>query len=128
MNDTVLKENSFDFFLDKRGFYFLYIREGEDYTLDDFKKVVNYIQNSCNGVRAPFLVKFGYGCTFGDGVMELLTTSPSRFSTADALVINTYAHKLTAKFYLKHYDPSTPTDVFDTQDKALDWLQPYLNP
>lgn len=126
MTDTVLKENNFDFFLDKRGFYYLYVREGEEYTVDDFQKVVQHIQFSCNALRAPFLVEFGYGCTFAEGVLETLTTRPNRFSTADALVINTYAHKLIAKFYMHQFQPSTPTDIFDTKDEAVAWLQTYL--
>ena len=127
MKHTTLKENNFDFFLDKRGFYYLYVREGEDFVVEDVGKVIQYIQSLENPVRAPFLVELGYGCTFGEGVLEIFATLPNRFSTADALITDTFAHKLLAKFYMRHYQPPTPTAIFDTKDEAMAWLQPYLN-
>lgn len=127
MKHTILKENTFDLSLDRRGFYSLYIREGEEFTTDDYKLLLSHIQNSFEGKKAPFLVELGYGCTFAEGVLETLTTNSNRFSTADALVIRTYAHKLTVQFYIQHFEPPTPTDVFDTEDEAFEWLQPYLN-
>lgn len=127
MEHTVLKENNFDFFFDKRGFYYLYVREGEDFVLDDVEMVVQFINSSCNLVRAPFLVVLGYGCTFAEGVLEIFATLPTRFSTADALVIDTYAHKLMVNFYMCHYQPATPTEIFKTKEKGLEWIQQYLD-
>lgn len=126
MKETILKESNFDFSLDKKGFYYLNVREGEEFTLEDFGKVVRYVQSSCNSLKAPFLVEFGYGCTFAEGVEEHLSTWPDRFSTADALVIKSYAHKLIAKFYMRHFNPATPTQIFDNKKEALQWLQNYL--
>lgn len=44
------------------------------------------------------------------------------FTTADALVISSLAHKLLANFYLKYNKPVKPTRIFNQQEKALKWL------
>lgn len=127
MSYTTLKESNFDLSLDKRGFYHLYVHEGEEFNTDDFKKVAHYVQSSCKGMKAPFLVEFGYGCTFAEGVEEHLSTWPERFSTADALVIKTYAHKLISKYYMRNFEPTIPTEIFDTNEEALKWIQQHLD-
>lgn len=126
MKDTALKGDNFDFCLDKSGFYYLYIREGEEFNLEDYNRIFSHINTTFNHKKAPFLVELGYGCSFGEGVLEVLTKSTRRNSTADALVTNTYAHQLTVKFYMRHYDPAIPTEMFDNKEEAAKWLQQYI--
>lgn len=126
MEHTSLKEKTFDLSYDKKGFYFLYVREGEEFTTKDHARVVSWIQRWHDSKRAPFLVELGYGCTFAEGVLEIITTNPNRISIADAIIVHTYAHTLTIKFYMKHYLPSTPTNFFENKDDALAWLRSYL--
>ena len=41
---------------------------------------------------------------------------------ADAILINSLAHKLQANFYLKFNKPVKPTKLFNAREKAVVWL------
>jgi len=121
-----LKEERFELSRDERGFYDLKLVAGEEVTIDDVKKIEAFIATQYNGDRIPLLVEMEYGATVSEGVQEHLKSSPSRHSTADAFVIHTFAHKLIVQFYLKFYQPTKPTKVFSSKDKAAAWIKTQM--
>lgn len=118
-----LKETTFEFYLDNRDFFYLRLKDGEEFRVSDIEKIQEYIRENYNGVQKPFLAEFGYGSTLAEGIQEHLSKSLNRFSTADAVLISTFAHKLIAQFYLKHYKPSRPTKIFNDIFEALEWIE-----
>lgn len=126
MNKQRLKDTNFDFHLDERGFYYLRLKEGEEINMKDIERIMIFISENHDSLRKPFLIEFGYGSTISEGIQEHLTTSVNRFSTADAILISTFAHQLIAKFYMRHYKPTKPTKVFNDFSNALAWIEKQL--
>lgn len=115
----------FEFYEDERGFYYLRTAEGEDITEDAVVRLNDWLavnSKQTNGERKPMLIELAYGSTISAGVQSFLAESEHRLSTADAILINTFAHKLMATFYLRHYKPRLPTRVFSDVFQALDWI------
>lgn len=46
----------------------------------------------------------------------------SKIKKAEALVINTLAHRLGANFYKKKFKPTHPVEIFTEEKEAVDWL------
>lgn len=118
---------SFEFFEDDRGFYYLRTTEGEDIKAEDVVGVNDWIAAHTEGERKPLLIELAYGSTIAHDVQSFLAKGENRFSTADAILISTFAHKLSATFYLRHYKPKLPTRIFSDVFAALDWLDAQRN-
>lgn len=114
---------SFEFSEDARGFYYLRMAEGEDLLEEDVVDLNDWIQANCLGARKPLLFELAYGTTLSPGVQAYFSENRDRFSTADAILISTFAHKLMATFYLRYYKPQLPTRVFNDVFEALDWIE-----
>lgn len=125
MEGCYLSGDTFDLYLDKRGFYHLYIKPGEEFTMTDYIQIYKFLESDFHRKRAPFLIEFGYGCSFAEGIYEVVATGRNRFSTADAFLIETYAHNLIVKYYLKTQNPITPAHIFHSKDDALSWMAQY---
>jgi hypothetical protein len=46
--------------------------------------------------------------------------------TATAFIITSTANKLIGNFYINVNKPSTPTKIFSSEDKAIEWLDSFL--
>lgn len=126
MKDVLLDSENYEFSFDHRGFYHVYIKEGEEFSMDDYMKIHLHLASLDDAVMGPFLVEFGYGCSFSEGVKEITATSVKRKSTADALLIQSYAHNLVAEFFLKHHNPIRPVAKFYSKDEAIAWMLQFV--
>ena len=118
-----LVSNNFRFYLDDRQFYYLKLFDGEEFDLKNLEMVREFIQTEHGGKKRPFLVELAYGSSVSEGVQEYMAYSEERFSTADAMLISTFAHKLMVKFYLRHFKPLRPTRAFQDVFDAFDWIE-----
>jgi hypothetical protein len=50
----------------------------------------------------------------------------SEFTIADAFVTKSLAQKILGNFYLNFHKPVAPTRLFDSEEKALEWLKGQL--
>ncbi|MCA1750630.1 MAG: hypothetical protein ABR572_01205 [Cryomorphaceae bacterium] len=119
-----------EFYEDDRGFYYLRTAEGEDITEEAVVRLNDWLavhRADLKEDRKPMLIELAYGSTISAGVQSFLADSEHRLSTADAILINTFAHKLMATFYLRHYKPQLPTRVFSDVFQALDWIEKQIN-
>lgn len=123
MNKQKLEHGHFEFYREDRGFYYLRLKEGEEFNVTDIKNINAFISDNYDGLREPFLIEFGYGSTICEGVQEHLINSVSRFSTADAILISTYAHQLISNFFIRQYKPIKPTEIFESKTEALEWIE-----
>lgn len=118
-----LNTPSFTFHSDQRGFYYMKLKEGEQVSLEDISQIILFIKDKNEGVRQPVLIELGYGSSLTEGVYEFMAHNTSRFSTADAILISTFAHKIATTFYLRHYKPQRTTRVFNDVFDALAWME-----
>lgn len=116
------QSSSFEFYEDTRGFYYLRTYEGEEVEATHMEGLTEWIEKETRAVKQPLLMELSYGSTIADGVQAFIAGHSERFSTADAILISTFAHKLMATFYLRHYKPKLPTRVFNDVFQALDWI------
>jgi hypothetical protein len=114
---------SFEFYEDARGFYYLKVKEGEDVVEQDVLMLNNWIEEEGSGERKPLLLELAYGSTISSEVQRYLSDNTHRYSTADAILIQTFAHKLLATFYMRHFKPKIPTKVFQDVFEALEWIK-----
>jgi len=121
--DKKYTSKEFEFYEDGRGFYYLRTAEGEDITEEAVVRLNDWVTASLKGEQKPMLIELAYGSTISAGVQSFLAENEHRYSTADAILINTFAHKLMATFYLRHYKPRLPTRVFSDVFQALDWIE-----
>lgn len=129
-NGKIIKESSlraktFDVRFDSHGFYHIYLKPGGEITMDDFMKIAEFMIVEMDRKKAPFLIEFGYGCSFSEGVFEAMAQGASRHSLADAFLIQTYAHNLYVEYYIKNSNPTTPARIFRSKDAALSWMAQY---
>jgi len=117
-----LKGLSYEFYLDDREFYYLKLYDGENFTIENLDEIRSFIKSDYSEKELPFLIELAYGTTVDDDVQKDLAMAANRYSTADAILISTFAHKLLTKFYKRHYKPSKPTKVFQDVFEALDWI------
>lgn len=118
-----LEGEAYHFLPDVRGFYNLRLLEGEDFSMSDVLEINTHIRQNLNGEIRPFLIELGYGATVQNEVQEHLVQSNNRYSSADGILISTYAHELISKFYIRRYKPVKPTRVFTDRDEALAWIK-----
>lgn len=118
-----LHTSSFVFYPDDRGFYYMKLKEGEQVSVNDITQILGFIREKKNGERRPVLIELGYGSTLAEGVYEFMAHNENRFSTADAILISTFAHKIATTFYLRHFKPQRATRVFNDVFDALAWME-----
>lgn len=46
---------------------------------------------------------------------------------AMAIIVKSLSHRLLANFFININKPPTPTKVFNTKEKALEWLQQFVD-
>jgi len=114
---------SFIFYPDDRGFYYMKLKEGEQVSIEDITQILRFIKDKNQGERRPVLIELGYGSSIVEGVYEFMAHNENRFSTADAILISTFAHKISTTFYLRHFKPQRATKVFNDVFDALDWME-----
>jgi len=118
-----LQTTSFTFHPDSRGFYYMKLKEGEQVSIEDISQIRQFIKDRNAGERRPVLIELGYGSSMAEGVYEYMAHNENRFSTADAILISTFAHKIATTFYLRHYKPQRATRVFNDVFEALSWME-----
>jgi len=99
------------------------LKEGEQVSVEDVTQIVEFIKGKNGGERRPVLIELGYGSSLSEGVYEFMAHNENRFSTADAILISTFAHKIATTFYLRHYKPQRATRVFNDVFDALAWIE-----
>ena len=53
-------------------------------------------------------------------------SSGNKYTYCDAVVISNFAQKIIANFYIKFNKPQSPTKVFNSTEKALEWINSLI--
>lgn len=119
------RNRSFEFHEDERGFYYLRILEGEEFTDTDAAHLQQWMRQEGSGEKKPLLVELGYGSTVSPGILRTFAQKLKRVATADAILVGSFAHRLMANFYLRQHKPELPTRIFSDVFEALAWLERF---
>lgn len=50
-----------------------------------------------------------------------------KYTKANAIVINSFAVRIGSNFFIKIFKPKRPTKMFNSEEKAVEWLKSLLN-
>jgi hypothetical protein len=102
--------------------FHIYFFSGAHVTMDFIELVYDFV-NQHGNQKYLNLYEFEMNVDL-DPEVRLWAAAPTgnKNTIADALVINSLAHKILANFYMKMNKPIKPTRTFTSQKKAVDWL------
>lgn len=95
-------------------------------TLENVRKNFEITYNFTNGKKVKTLIdirniSFNY---IPKEVLQYLSDNTyNQYQVAVAVVINNLALKILANFYMKVFKPKVNTKIFDSEEKAMQWLK-----
>jgi hypothetical protein len=96
-------------------------------TVKDTWEIINTIKDIGNGKKFPnMLTANGFLNVHKDARALSASEEGNLYTLADALVVNSTALKLIANFYISFNKPVRPTKLFNSQEKAVEWLKTFL--
>lgn len=102
------------------------ITEGYEITVQDVKDMTEIVGELGEGKKFCNLIYMPEFENISFKVREYTAGKErARFSIADAFVINSMAMQIIGNFYLQFHKPYLPTKIFNSEDKAIEWLKPY---
>ena len=114
-------------FLRPDGIIQINTKEIDEMCLADFKEIVDVIGMLGEGGKRPVLsIAKGYINIDKEARAFSANKEGTRFTLADAFVLNSFALKLVGNFYLKFDKPIIPTKIFTEEDQAVAWLKTFL--
>jgi len=99
-------------------------------TLENVRKNFDITYNFTNGKKVKTLIdirniSFNY---IPKEVLQYLSDNTyNQYQVAVAVVINNLALKILANFYMKVFKPKVNTKIFDSEEKAMQWLKNHIS-
>jgi hypothetical protein len=101
-------------------------RDEHDFSLSDAKELVEDLKIICKDKSAPILKIPGKYSSIDNDARKFISSSEGmKSSSAEALVTTYLPHRIIGNFYLTVNKPVKPTAFFETEDKAVEWLQQF---
>jgi hypothetical protein len=94
-------------------------------TLEQAKELFNAYLKLSKGKKSPHLITVSKFVIMEKDVMEFITKVANKKGKADAFVIHSLPQKIIGNFYLKFHNPSIPTKLFTSKEKAIAWLKRF---
>lgn len=96
---------------------------GREVDTDDIDEMFAAMHDACKGVRNLFLVSVDTGTTLSNAAREVVSSKDAtKYIVADAIVVRDFQHQLSANAFIRHNKPERPVKTFETQEKAVAWL------
>ncbi len=97
------------------------------FMLKDAWEIIKTIERIGHGKRFPnLLTARGFLNVHRDARVLSASEEGNLYTLADALVVNSTALKLLANFYISFNKPVKPTKIFNSEEKAVEWLKTFL--
>ena len=109
------------------GIMHLDLHPKTELTLKDGWEIIKTIGEIGGGKKFPnMLTAKGFLNVHKDARALSASEGGNEFTLADALVVNSTAIKLIANFYISFNKPVRPTKLFNSEQKAVEWLKTFL--
>ncbi len=103
------------------------INANEEIDIGHVVEVVSAIQKIGHGKKFPVLIIVGeYTLPTPDARSYVATEESDPFASAEAYVISSFSQKLVGNVYLSFNKPARPTRLFNSEEKAVEWLKSFL--
>ena len=105
------------------GILHIDIKKEETFTVADYNDLMDGAFKLGGGKKLLNLITIGK-YTLPDHSSRVLSTSKEGgiYKMADAFVINSLPQKIIGNFYMKYHKPHTPTQFFNDEITAINWL------
>jgi hypothetical protein len=99
------------------------LQPGEELDVKDVIPLVEWVKDNAPELPYKLMLVGGYGSTISPDV-QVFMADPDRRSrvSREAFVIQSFAHRLIANFYIRYRKPEIPTKIFQTEEEAEKWL------
>lgn len=114
--------------LRENSYYYITINEQVFFAISHLKEIIE-IQKQLANKKLPVLVIAKTGVdTDVDLLKELARDDNQPFTSAVAFVLTSLPQKILSKLYIKIIKPKIPTQFFNQEQEALNWLtKNFLN-
>ena len=114
-------------FLRSDGIMHVHFKDIDELLTDDITDAVNGLYGIGGGKKFLIFLTFENFFIIDKEIRKLAATEISgKYTIADAFVVNSIALKLLINFYIAFNKPSRPTRLFDSEEKAVEWLKSFL--
>lgn len=109
------------------GIVHFYIKPNTTLSGEDAKEMVAATGIIGGGKKFPILITSGkFGMADVDAREYAASPDGNKYTIAGAIVVKSLAQKILGNAYIKINKPTTPTALFDDDQKAIDWLKTFL--
>lgn len=99
------------------------LKPGDELDVEDVIPIVDWLQENADAIPYKLMLVAGYGSTISTELQAFMAGPERRARVArEAFVIQTFAHRLIANFYIRYRKPEIPTRIFQSEKEANDWL------
>ncbi|MBN8695772.1 MAG: hypothetical protein J0L87_04515 [Bacteroidetes bacterium] len=112
--------------LRKDGIIFVSVKANIEIDVKEVKQVVNALETIFEGKKFPLLIVTGeYTLPTPEARAYIATPESDPYASAEAYVVKSLSQKLVGNVYLSFNKPARPTLIFNSEEKALEWLQQF---
>ena len=95
--------------------------------IDDVRAMTTTVGEMGKGKKYPMLILIKrFNPITKDASEYAASEIAGRYTLADAIVIPNFAIRIATNFYIKIFKPKRPTKMFNSEEKAVDWLKTFL--
>lgn len=113
-------------FLREDGIVFVEVKANTEIGIREVDQVVNTLETIFEGKKFPLLITTGeYTLPTPEARAYIATVESDPFASAEAYVVTSLSQKLVGNVFLSFNKPARPTRIFNSEEKALEWLQQF---
>ena len=110
-----------------KGIIKIVYKDDHEFNINDAKGSWLEIEKITQGKAMPILKIPGKYSSIDTEARKFISSEEGmKYSTAEAFVTSFLPHRLIGNFYMKINKPVKPTEFFDTEEKAVEWLQQFV--
>ena len=109
------------------GLVYVKIAGNEEIDVKNVVEIVSALETFWKGTKFPLLIVIGeYTLPTPEARAYIATPESDPYASAEAYVIQSFSQKLVGNVYLSFNKPARPTRLFNTEEKATEWLKTFL--
>ena len=126
--ENVVEVTSFWTWKDDNGVVRTRVKPGAEIDLEQAKENTDAVNTFYEGIKFPLLVDTREIRSITRDARQHFTTNDSESSINSlALLIKSPVSKVIANFFMSVNKPNVPAKIFNSEEKAVDWLCQHLN-
>lgn len=103
------------------------VRGNDEIDIKHVIQVVDTLGKFGKGKKFPLLILVGeYTLPTPEARTYIATPESDPYASAEAYVIQSFTQKLVGNVYLSLNKPARPTRMFNSEEKAIEWLKAFL--